>query len=190
MVRDAQADRRGAAGQGSGEHDVRALRDDDGEAAGPERLAKGRRGRRHDPDRGGLRRIGQQQHDPLLGWAPFHLEQALDPAGRRQRDGDPVDRVGREGDDASLAQALGGVGDPAGVGGDDPGGHAMRPVRRSGTSRDPGGPVRGGLVSQPLGCSARVARAGQDQRLDHRGHSLVRHGWRDVPGDRLDAGRR
>ena len=44
-VGDAQPDRRGAAGQGGGQRDVGSLRDDDRQAARPERLGEGGRGR-------------------------------------------------------------------------------------------------------------------------------------------------
>ena len=64
VIRDAQPDRRGPAGQHGGQRDVRALRDHDGQPARPARVGECRRGRRHHPDRGRLGCRLEQQHDP------------------------------------------------------------------------------------------------------------------------------
>ena len=85
VVGDAQADRRGAAGQGRRQGDIRPLRDD-------RRSARRARRRRRAPRRpvsstpicGRLGGVGEQQHDPLVGRSPLHVEQALDAARRRR----------------------------------------------------------------------------------------------------------
>ena len=73
----------------------------------------------------------------LVGRPALHLEQALDAARRGQRDGDPVDRVGRQRDDAARAQGIAtAAAIPASSSGDDAGhravrsaaGHAMRAI--------------------------------------------------------------
>ena len=107
VVRDAQADRRRPAGQDVRQRDVRALRE-------RRRSARPASTRRRVPSAAGVitpidRRLGrvvEQQHDPLVGRPPLDLEQPLDAARRVERDRDPVDRVGRQRDDAAAAQDL------------------------------------------------------------------------------------
>ena len=106
VVRDAQADRRRATGQRRRQRDIRPPRDDDRQTAGPERVRESRRGRPHLADRSRLGGVVEEQHDPLVRRPPFHREQSLDAARRTERDRDPVDRVGRQGDDAAGPKDL------------------------------------------------------------------------------------
>ena len=105
----AQPDRRRAAGQRRRQRDVRALR-------ARRRSARPARTPRRAPrppgvmtaDLRGLGGIVEQQHDPLVRRPALRREQPLDAARRGERHRDPVDRVGREGDDAAGAEHLDG----------------------------------------------------------------------------------
>ena len=99
VVRDAQPDRPGAGGQDRRQGHVVALRHDDRQPARPERPGERGRGRRPLPDRRRLGRVGEEQHDRPVRRPVLGREQRLDPARRVERDRDPVDRVGRQGDD-------------------------------------------------------------------------------------------
>ena len=82
VIGDAEPDRRGSAGQGVGQRDIGSLRDDQGQPARPARIGEQRGAGAHDPDRRRLRRRLEQEHDALVERPAFHVEQALDAAGR------------------------------------------------------------------------------------------------------------
>ena len=124
VVRHAQADRRRAAGQDVRQPVVRTPPEDDGQPARPAAGAE-RHGRRRDHgDLRGLRRIGDEQRDALVRRASLDPVQPLDAARRVERDGDPVDRVGRQRHDAARTEGRDGLGPAVIVVRHDPGGHA------------------------------------------------------------------
>ena len=150
-----------------GQGDVGSLRDDQGEAARPERLGERGRGRRPLPDRRRLGRVGEEQHDRPVGRPLLGREQRLDAARRVERDRDPVDRVGRQGDDPAGAEDA----------------RSPRPARRrrpgrSGRSRRRArqvAPPTSGRARPRAAAAARAASAGDasTSSLDQLGGALL-----------------
>ncbi len=104
MVGHPEADRRCAVGQDGRECHVQAARSDDRQAARPERATQrlGRRAHRADPL--GLCDVREQQRDRTVGRPLLHAEEPFDSLLGVEIDGDPVDRIGRDGDDPPGAQ--------------------------------------------------------------------------------------
>ena len=92
---------------------IGALRDDQGQAAGPERRGEDVRGRVQLADLGRLVMVRDEQHDPLLERPALRREQPLDAAGRVERDGDAVDGVGRQGHEPAALERLDAAARPA-----------------------------------------------------------------------------
>ena len=124
MIGDAEPDRGGSTGEDVGQRDIGSLRDDQGQPTRPARIGEQCGAGAHDPDRRGLRRRLQEERDALVERPAFHLEQALDATGRGRRDRDPVDRVGRQRDDATGPQDLDRRRPTFHIVGHDAGGHA------------------------------------------------------------------
>ena len=128
VVRDPEADRRCAAGERRRKRDVGPLRDDERQAAGPEPCREPGGRRRPLADLGGLRGVGEEQHDPPIRRPVLRREQRPDPARRGERDGDSVDGVRRDGDDPAGPEHLDGLAAASFVVRNDPRGHAADPT--------------------------------------------------------------
>ncbi len=133
VVGHAQADRGAPAGQHGRPRNVGALRDDQGQATGPERGRQDGCPRRDAPGPGRLRHVVEQQHHRLVRRTFLDAIEPLDPARRGQGHGDAIDRVGRKGDDAAFPQDPHSDGPTLRIVRDDPRRHADR-LRRSSAS--------------------------------------------------------
>ena len=114
------------------------------------------------PIDGGLRGVGEEQGDRLVGRPPLDREQPLDPAGRRERHGDPVDGVGRERDEPPARRTSTASARPAGPSGTTRGPVTGRRVIARQAARRPRPPPRApdGRAGAPRGRSrARAARS-------------------------------
>ena len=178
VVRDADADRRGAGRQDAGERHLGADRQHQRQAAGPEALGEQRGGRRRDPERPGLRGIGEQHGDGLLGRAPLGREQPLDGVRQREVGGDPVDGVGGDRDDPPGPQQLDGLG-----------------ARRLAVGEHPGRRHEAATSARAASASAselrsRLVGRREDQRLDQRADAVLVDRRGDVPPGRAHHRRR
>ena len=132
VIGDAQADRRQPGGQDAGQRNVRPLRHDDREPARPAGSAPAPSAAGvMTPISGAWSALSRSNMIPLSGGRRLISNRRSTPPWVVERDADPVDRVGREGDHAAATQGLD-RGRPAiGTVGDDRGGHAgSRCVRR------------------------------------------------------------
>ena len=181
VVRGAQADRRGAAGQDRRQGTSGRCGHDHRQAARPARLGEGRGGRGHDPDPAAWAASSSRSMIPLSGGRRLAANRRSMPPGVVERDADAVDRVGRQGHDAAGAQDLGRRRPTGLVVGDD----RARPVMPTPPGRSTRlgrQPARGGHARRPATASTSCSMSVADALVgDRRG---------DVAGDRPDLGRR
>ena len=124
----------------AGQRDLGQPRHDHRQAARPEGAGESRGRGTHDADRRRLRRVVEQQHDPLVGRSLFHLEQPLDRHRRsraRRRSRRPCRSAGRR---RRRRAARRWPPPDLRLVGDDPGRHADATIGRS-AAAPPAGPL-------------------------------------------------